>query len=95
MARVGEAECLGKTRDVSLGGLGVAVRDVRPAPGEAIRLDVVFDGEVLAILGRVVHSHPRPWGSLLGIRREGGDAAIEEFLAARYASGSEALGMVT
>jgi len=95
MARLGEVECLGKTRDVSIGGLGVAIQGVQPSPGDAIRVEVVFEGEVRGFRGRVVHSHPMAWGSLLGVRCEGGDAGLEEFLARRYTPGSEALGSVT
>ncbi len=95
MARMGQVESLGKTRDLSLGGLGVAIQGMRPAPGDVIHLDVVFEGGVQEIRGRVVHSQPKAWGSLVGVRREGEDAAVEAFLARRYGSDPAPLGRVT
>lgn len=90
LARVGSGEHLGKSRDVSLGGLGLALKGAHPRGGEAVDVDVVFDTEVVTFRGRVAYSVPHPWGSLVGVALDGAPGGVREFLSRRY---SPALGM--
>ncbi len=86
VARWGEEECLGKTRDVSLRGLGVALKGAVARIGDPVSVDVVFEGEVVEFRGRVAHSRPEPWGSLAGVLCDEDDPQRAEFLHRRYAA---------
>ena len=95
VARVADEECLGKTRDVSLGGLGAVLHGLHPTPGEAIAVDILFEGEVREFRGEVVHSAPCREGSRVGIRLGRSVLPLRRFLEARYGEGSGGLGSVT
>jgi hypothetical protein len=95
LAQLREDEYLGKTRDLSCNGAGVALQGVCANPGETIRLQLVLGQTVLGLGGRVVHSRPTRWGSVVGIRREVADRELEEFLGRHYTSDAEGLGSVT
>ena len=86
LARVGESECLGKTQDVSLTGLGAVLHGMLPAAGDLIELDVLFGSEICGFQGKVVRSESRPEGSLVGIRLQRPDAVLLDFLKTRYLS---------
>ncbi|GAB4271876.1 MAG: hypothetical protein Kow0092_26780 [Deferrisomatales bacterium] len=88
-------ECLGKTRDVSLGGMGLCLKGVCPPQGERVRVDVVFDRAVQEFRGRVVYVLPRRWGSVVGLRCEGIDPEVRSFLTHRYSSPSRDWGRLT
>ena len=67
--RFGADEYLGKTRDLSLGGMQLAVLGGTSRAGDAMRIDVVFERGVIEFRGRVVNALPKPWGSLMGKTR--------------------------
>jgi len=94
-ARFGEAECLGKTRDLSLGGLGAVLHGVSPAPGDPIEVDVLFEGEVREFHGEVVHAAPRDGGTRVGVRLRALDLALRRFLEFRYGAEPTGAGRVT
>lgn len=81
LARFGEDECLGKTADISEGGMRVALQHGRPRAGEALRLTVVFEQGLVDFRGCIVYCEQKPWGSLLGVRVNEDDAAARGFLA--------------
>lgn len=95
LARLGEDEFLGKTRDLSCNGVGVALQGACAEPGEPIQFQLVFGGAVLGLRGRVVHGRPTPWGSVVGVRREAADPQLEELLGRHYVSDADGLGSVT
>ena len=84
LARVGEEEYLGKLRDVSPGGLGMALKGVCARPGETLRVAVVFDEQVLELEGRVSHARPTNWGSLVGISWAALPEGSKAYLSRRY-----------
>jgi len=95
VARVGQAECLGKTRDVSMGGLGAVLLGLQAAPGDAIEMDVLFDGEARQFRGEVMHAASCPEGNRVGIRFQPPDTALRKFLEVRYRDPFRGLGSVT
>ncbi len=90
LAGVGGEEFLGKTRDISVGGAGVALVGARPRPGQTLELSVVFEQRVLALRGRVVHARRARWGSLVGVAWSADDKGVLAFLENRYGASSTA-----
>jgi hypothetical protein len=88
LAKIGDEEYLGKVRDLSLGGLGLAVGGVRARPGQRVQVFVVFERRVLEVGGKVAYARPERWGSFLGV--ECGPLAEDalRFLSERYSEPS-------
>ena len=93
LAKLGGEEYLGKVRDLSLAGLGLALTGARARRGQRVQLAVVFEHRVVEVSGTVTRAEPQPWGSLVGV--EFGPLAEDtrQFLRERYAAPS-ALGSV-
>ena len=85
VAILGEDEYMGKTGDISMEGLRIALQEVRPAPGEALKIAVVFEDGVVEIEGTIRYSIEKPWGAILGVEYNPGQDAAREFLHDRYA----------
>jgi len=95
VARVADDECLGKTRDLSLGGLGAILQGLHPAPRATIEVDVVFPGEVQNFRGEVVHAANCGEETLVGVRLHPPAPGLRRFLEARYGQDSGGSGKVT
>ncbi len=68
LARVGEREVLGKTRDLSEFGLTLILPGRHEVSGQPITTSVVFGTAVLDFHGHVVHVRPNGTDSRLGVR---------------------------
>lgn len=84
LARVQDDECLGKVRDISLGGVSLSLLEFHPSAGDEIRVDVAFESEVVSFQGRVVYAVDHAWGSVVGVAFNGGGETPKRFLSRRY-----------
>ena len=70
LGQVDGEETLGKTVDVSVGGMKVEFPALSPLAGRRLKMALVFDGRVIDLDGTVLHRTPRGEGSCVGVEFE-------------------------
>lgn len=81
--RTAESECIGETRDLSNGGLFVAIEGLVVTPGQTLRISLRFDGEGVRgdYRAKVAHVMRGATGEPAGIGLELVDTTPESRLA--------------
>lgn len=85
LASLDGGESLGKTRDVSVGGMRVEFNSIAPLVGRRLQIAVVFGDRVVDLAGTVLHRARSGDGSSVGLEFDqplGQDTAA--FLSHRY-----------
>jgi len=67
LARLDGDESLGKTRDVSVGGMRVEFHSIAPLVGRRLQMAVVFGDRVVDLAGTVLHRERSGEGSSVGL----------------------------
>lgn len=89
LAKIRGEEYLGKVRDLSLGGLGLALGgDAEARRGERVEVVVVFERRMLDVSGQIAHARYGPEETLLGVACDPLPAGARQFLTERYAGPS-------
>lgn len=94
LARLDGEEVLGKTEDVSLGGMKLTFADLHPLVGRRLELAVVFADRILDLEGTVLHlSKNGPWNAVGVEFDQPLDERSAAFLVEQYPPAMDAAGV--